>query len=146
MSTVVDSYRQSHPAAPRGKSRRWLLLGGLAGLITAGSYCAAVVTGHAELPAFAATETAPPPAPAVRAPVSAAKAKQPHQQIAEGILDGPVTGLIIAGIGLMTGVIVYLGLGRIVPVRGPEAHPYELVRSRREVTQERRYHAGPIRD
>ncbi len=156
MTNVVDSYRRSHADAAPRKSRRWLALGVLLGVIASGALVAALATGGLELPAYAPVATIDPAVPALRVAATAksgasdatavASASNAPHLVAHGIMDGPVTGLIIVGIGLMTGLMVYLGLGRLLPANEPQPHPYELVRGRREVTQERRYHGGPIRD
>jgi hypothetical protein len=151
MTNVVDSYRRSHPVPAPAKSRSLLMVAALLGLMAVGAAGAAYVAYTPELPTLAATATAPlhAPAPSRKADDMAvgSTSKLPHALTTHGILDGPITGLIIVGIGLMTGLMVYLGLGRLLPaVNEPAPHPYQLVKGRREVTQERRYHGGPIRD
>jgi len=135
MSTVVDTFRRSHPGArPPRKSRRWLAVGVVLGIVTVAGFGAALLEG---VPGMFDLATAL----ASHAPLPARASAPLH-----GIMDGPVTGLIIVGVGLLTGLMVYLGLGRLLPVNEPDPHPYELVRGRKEITQERRYHGGPIRD
>ncbi len=151
MTNVVDSYRRTHAGPATATSRRWPLIVTLLGLIALAGGGAAYVAYSPELPAFAASNAAPATGPVARQktddPAVSSTSKLPRLLTPPGILDGPITGLIIVGIGLMTGLMVYLGLGRLLPaVNEPAPHPYELVRGRREVTQERRYHGGPIRD
>ncbi len=151
MSNVVDSYRRAHSGTAPVKSRRWPLIVAMMGLLAMGGAGAAYVAGTPEVPAFAATSPAQPSGsatPGNRDEMAVGStSKLPHLLASRGILDGPATGLIIVGIGLMTGLMVYLGLGRLLPAtNAPAPHPYELVKGRREVTQERRYHGGPIRD
>jgi hypothetical protein len=102
------------------------------------------------LPAFAdaTPSTAPAAAPHPKRDDMAvgSTSKLPHGLTSRGILDGPITGLIIVGFGLMTGLVVYLGLGRLLPAGETPEPEYHLVRGRREINQERRYHGGPIRD
>lgn len=156
MTNVVESYRRTHADAAPHRSRRWLALGVLLGVIASGGLVAALASGVIDIPAYAAAEAIDTTAPshhisgndATKASeaVAVGGAAKPQRPVTHGIMDGPITGLIIVGVGLMTGLMVYLGLGRLLPVNEPAPHPYELVRGRREVTQERRYHGGPIRD
>jgi hypothetical protein len=161
MTNIVEDYRRTHPSPARPHRRSWILIGVLMGIVFAGGVGTAVMTVGPELFGLTAIadDIAPsqPSRPDGKAPITALRPRaggdyapgsvprHPQGLPATGILDGPVTGLIITSIGLITGLIVYLGLGRLLPVSEPE-HPYQLVRGRREIAQEQRYHGGPIRD
>lgn len=150
MSNIVDDYRRSHGDAPKPKSRRWLALGVVLGLMATGAVGSAVLVGSDELPAVVSALLNRQSIPALHAPVDnmavGSTSKLPRPLATHGIFDSPMTGLIIAGVGLLTGLMVYLGLGRLLPANEPAPHPYELVQGRRAMAQERRYHGGPIRD
>ncbi len=157
MTNVVESYRRSHADAAPRKSRRWLATGVVLGLMASSGLVAAMATGGIESPPFVSDGPMTPNAPAHRFSANenatasdtmavGSTSKLPHPFASRGVLDGPITGLIIAGVGLLTGLMVYLGLGRLLPANEPAPHPYELVRGRKDIVQERRYHGGPIRD
>lgn len=157
MSNIVETYRRSHPETPQPRRRRWLALGVVLGLMFVAGLGATVMTGAIEIPAHATIDASqsvlPAHAPSLNekpgsaGDIAVGSTSKLPRSASHGILDGPVTGLIIIGIGLMTGLMVYLGLGRLLPaVNTPDPHPYELVRGRKEITNGRRYHGGPIRD
>ena len=162
MTDIVDTYRANHTTQPRHQKRRWsLALAGLGAMIVLGMAGLQIVAGFTaasiQLPAVRQDSTL--------APRSATLAAQDTN---DAMITGSATrlsmprlltnhrhGFYIIAIGCLTGLLVYLGLSRLVGVSASAVAPgsgntpaaaIPRVRRRRDVQDSQRYHGGPFRN
>jgi hypothetical protein len=153
MTNIVDSYRQSHPVQPKKTNSRWsLALAGLGAIVVCGFVLLQIVAsiggGPSDSPGSLQDSTfAQTPAQLAAGPPNDTLTVGSTTKMLPATIPVPGTGWVSLVIGLATGLAVFFGLSRLLPIeRTAQASASRLVKHLSDAADERRYHGGPIRD